>query len=202
MKRMILAMATASVLAACGGGGGDDGGQQPVQAQQLGSYIGTWVADCDGRVQETANITRASNDALKIAVRTDYYTGEGCTGAVAATATHSADATATYVGTSDASVVIPPATTASTVKVDRVTATIGPGNLIVTGPAVTSRTNASGQKEWCLADGTATPQCIADPGTQPGSSVTSYFTISGNQLVELTPSGSTYVVDERLTRKP
>lgn len=202
MNRLILA-AIAATLSACGGGGGSGGGgnaQLPAQQQQLGAYLGTWVADCDRHQQDSATITRLSDDSVRIANRTDYYAAANCSGAVVATQTQTADVTATYTGAVDASVVLAPPGSATTIRIDRVTASVGQYALAVTGTGVT-RTQANGKPQWCINYGDGSATCIVDEGVQPGSSATGGLYARDNQLYELSPSGSTWVVNQRYTKR-
>lgn len=201
----LMAAAAAAMLAGCGGGGGNPGGAAnvapptPAPTQQLAGYVGTWVADCAGRSRETDVITQIANGSISINARLDYFSADNCSGFVIATQTQSSDLTATYTGSADASIALPPATTASAIRVDLVTATLGPYTVSVSGTGVTRRTS-DGVPAWCVnfAPGDAT--CIPDQGPQPGSSASAALYLTGNQLYKLTPTSLTYTVTQHLTK--
>jgi len=197
-----------ALLAACGGGGGNPGGKAnltpagstPTPSQQVADFVGTWVADCAGRTQETDVITQVSAGTLSIAQQTDYYSGTGCTGFVIATQTQSSPVTATFTGTATATVALPPSSTATPVTVALLSGTVSPYTVSFTGTGVT-RTTTGGQPSWCVNYGANDQQCFADEGLRPASTTTTALYVSGNQLYELTPSGSTYTVTQRLTKR-
>lgn len=211
MKRTGFEVMTAAgvlgaLLAACGGGGGNPGGstdiapQVPPPSQQLAGYVGTWVADCEGHKQETDVITQVSTGTISIALRTDYYTGDNCTGFVVATQTQSSAITATTTGTADVSVALPPATTPSAIRIDLVTATVSPYTLSVTGTGVT-RTTSGGKPAWRIDFGVGSSETILDPGTQPGTSTNGALYVNGDQLYELAGSALAWKVDQHLVKR-
>lgn len=208
MKKFALAASVAFMVSACGGGGdsGSTGGpvatMPSAPATQLASYLGTWVTACDVREQDTATITRpaGSTDAITISYRTDYYAGLNCTGIIVATWTQSASVTAVYDGTIDSSIVFTAGTAAVPAKVDKVKATLPAHTQSVVGPNVI-HTVKNGQAQWCIDFGGGNSTCIYDEGAQPAASVAGGLYLRGNELFELSPSGSVYVVNERFVRK-
>jgi len=211
MKQIILAALAAMALAACGGGGGGSGTTAPAPApapvtpppvSQLAGYVGAWVSACDGRELNSVTVTRASGsaDAIVISYKSDYYANLNCTGNVVATWTQSADATAVYAGSVDASIVFTPGTNATAARVDKVTATLPAHTESVVGSNVT-HTVRNGQAMWCIDFGGGSSSCSYDQGAQPAQTVAGGLYMRGNELFELSPSGSTYVVNERFTRK-
>lgn len=209
MKQIILAALAAMALAACGGGGGGSGTTAPAPApvapppvSQLAGYVGTWVSACDGRELNSVTVTRASGsaDAIVISYKSDYYANLNCTGNVVATWTQSADATAVYAGSVDSSIVFTPGASPTPARVDKVTATLPAHTQSVVGPNVT-HTVQFGQPQWCISFGDGTSTCVHDRGAQPAQTVDGGLYLRGNEMFELSPSGSTYVVNERFTRK-
>lgn len=214
MKRIIFLASLSVVLTACsgGGGGGSGGGvtgntapvqQAPVQlaaVQQLGTYLGTWGADCSNHELEYVTITRVSDDTIRIASKVDYYAGEDCTGAIVGTQADTGDVIETFAGAADASVILPPATTPSTIKVDRVNATVPDYSVVVTGSGVT-RATVDGKPQWCVNFDAETATCIQDQGVHPGSTSSGAIAIQGNQLLILSADGSGFTLDQRMTKK-
>lgn len=209
MKKFALATTVALMVSACGGGGGDSGSAtSPVATTptaptaQLAGYLGTWVTNCDGREQDVATITRpaGSTDAITISYKTEYYAGLNCTGNIVATWTQSADVTAVYDGSVDSSIVFTAGSAAVPAKVDKVKATLPAHTQSVVGPNVI-HTVKNGQAQWCIDFGGGNSTCIYDDGAQPAASVSGGLYLRGNEMFELTPNGSTYVVNERFVRK-
>lgn len=207
MKRTWLAALAALALSGCGGGGGSGGSATPAPVatapvSQLAAYAGTWISACDGRELNSVTITRASGsaDAIVISYKSDYYANLGCTGNVVATWTQSADATAVYAGSVDSSIVFTAGATPTPARVDKVTATLPAHTQSVVGTNVT-HTVQFGQAQWCINFGDGTSTCVHDRGAQPAQTVDGGLYLRGNEMFELTPSGSTYVVNERFVRK-
>jgi hypothetical protein len=216
MRNIIFVASLSVMLTACSGGGGGSstGGGTPagtttqpvvaqtptVAAQQLSAYVGTWAADCADHEMEYATITRVSDDTVKIASKVDYYSGTGCTGSVIGTQTDTGDAPAKYTGTADASVVVPPATTPATVKVDLVASTVPAYSLAVTGPGVT-RVTKDGANEWCMNFDDESSTCIHDDGVHQGGTSNAALFVRDNQMFILAADGTGYAVDRRLTKK-
>lgn len=209
MKKFVFAAAVALMVSACGGGGGDGGNpNSPVAtapaapAAQLAGYLGTWAADCDGREQDVATITRpaGSTDSIAIAFKTEYYAGLNCTGNIVATWTQSADVTAVYDGAIDSSIVFAAGAAAVSAKVDKVKVTLPAHTQSVVGPNVI-HTVKNGRAQWCIDFGGGNSTCIYDDGAQPAASTSGGLYLRGNELFELTPSGSVYVANERYVRK-
>lgn len=208
MKHVCLAALAALVLAACGGGGGGSGDTNTpppvgnVPTPQLGAYIGTWVSACYERELNTVTITRASGstDAIVIAYKSDYYANLNCTGNVVATWSQSADVTAVHAGSVDSSIVFTSGASPTPARVDKINATLPAHTQSVVGNNVT-HTVQFGQPQWCIAYSDGSSTCIQDRGAQPAQTVAGGLYLRGNEMFELSPSGSTYVVNERFTRK-
>lgn len=168
---------------------------------KLAGYVGTWSGDCSDHAIDNATITSPSNNTITIAMRTDYYAGVNCTGAIIATETEGADVTATYVETIDLSIVFTQGSAATPAKVDKITASLPQHTRSISGTAVT-HTVQNGQAMWCIDFGGGNQSCIWDEGTYPAQSgVTGGLYLQNNFLYELSPSGSLYVVNERFTKK-
>jgi hypothetical protein len=203
---VVATMAAGALLAACGGGGGNPGGSTNIvppvatPASQLAGYVGTWVADCAGHAQETDVISQVSGGTISIAARTDYYTGDGCSGFVIATRTQSSAVTATTTGTADVSVALPPSTTPAPIRIDLITATVSPYTLSVSGTGVT-RTTSNGKPAWRIDYGPNSSTTILDEGTQPGASTNGALYVSGNQLYQLAGSALTWTVSQHLVKQ-
>jgi hypothetical protein len=206
MKKIICIATLSAVLSACGGGGGGDNSisngnsAPPVATQQLAGYLGTWVGGCDGHAQDAATLTRVSDDTIKIAAKTDYYAASGCTGSIVGTQTQTADVTAKYVSTVSASVVLPPSTAANLIKVDTVSASVADNSLVVTGPGVT-RVVTAGKAQWCMNFNGGDSTCIHDDGVQKGGTSAGALYLQDNYMYVLDPSGTSYSVNQRYTRK-
>lgn len=206
MKHWAYIGATAIVLCGCGGGGGDGGttSAPPVATTSpLDAYAGTWASACADHAIDTLVIARASGtpDAITVANKTDYYANAGCTGSIVGTVTQSADATAAYGGSVDASIVPSAGAAAVSVKVDKLTANLPQHTLSVTGSGVT-HTTANGQAQWCIAYGNGASTCIRDDGTYPAQNgVAGGLALQGTTLYDLTASGASWVVDGVFTKK-
>lgn len=205
MKNFVLVGAMAALLSACGGGGGGDGNASfpgsPVPANKLAAYVGNWTAGCDSHELMDVTITSPSDNTLKITTRSDYYVGANCTGAIVATETESADITATFVDTVDASIVLAPGASATQGKVDKILAGRPASTRSITGTAVTRQVN-NGQAQWCIDFGNGSKTCVWDEGTAPAQNgVAGGLHIQGNVMYELMPNGSLYEAYGRYTRK-
>ena len=120
-----------------------------------------------------------------------------CAGAIVGTVTQSADASATYTGTVDASITPAPVAAAIPVKVDKLTANLPAHTLSVTGSGVTHTTG-----QWCIAYANGTSTCIKDEGTYPAQNgVAGGLALQGNTLYDLTANGASWVVDGVFTKK-
>jgi hypothetical protein len=207
MKNSGFAAATLVLISACGGGGGDSGGSAsaaaPAPTTQLAAYIGNWASDCYDHAIDSAAISRpaGSSDSITISFKTDYYVNANCTGNIIGTETQSADATATYAGTVDSSIVFTQGAAAIPAKVDKVIASLPAHTVSITGTGVV-HTVTNGQAQWCMDYGNGSSICINDEGTRPATSgVAGGLYLQAGVLYELTPSGSLYVVNERFNKK-
>jgi hypothetical protein len=191
-----------AVLSGCGGGGGGGSNTAPAPAvatSPLDAYAGTWASACADHAVSTLVIARSAGtaDAITVGNKTDYYANADCTGSIVGTVTQSADATATYNGTVDASITPAPGAAAISVKVDKLTASLPQHTLSVTGSGVTHTTG-----QWCIAYANGTNTCIKDEGTYPAQNgVAGGIALQGNTLYDLTASGSSWVVDGVFTKK-
>ena len=127
MKAWACVGVTVAVLSGCGGGGGGGGttAASPPAAttSPLDAYAGTWASACADHAVGTLVIARSA-DTITVGNKTDYYANADCSGAIVGTVTQSADATATYTGTVDASITPTPGAAAIPVKVDKLTANL------------------------------------------------------------------------------
>lgn len=179
-----------------GGGGGDTTAASPLAAttSPLDAYAGTWASVCADHRVATLVIARSA-DTITVGNKTDYYANADCSGAIAGTVTQSADASATYTGTMDASITPAPGAAAIPVKVDKRTANLPQHTLSVAGSGVTHTT---GQR--CIAY--ANDTCIKDEGTYPAQNgVAGGLALQGNTLYDLTASGASWAVDGVFTKK-
>jgi hypothetical protein len=218
MKRIIFIATLSAMLTACSGGGGGGGASAgttvasagntstnsaampAVAARKLDAYIGTWAADCSNHEIEYATITRLADDMVKVSSKVDYYDGADCTGSIVGTQTDTGDFPAQYAGTADATVALPPSTTAATVKADRVTMTVPAYSLTVAGPGVTSVTK-DGAPEWCMDFGNGDSTCVHNDGVHEGTTSNGALYVQDNQMYVLSANGSGFTVDQRMTRK-
>jgi hypothetical protein len=204
MKHWAVIGATAVALCGCGGGGGGSTAAPPAAtASPLDAYAGTWGSACADHAVGTLVVARAAGttDTITVANRTDYYANADCTGSIVGTVTQSADATATYGGTVDASIVPGPRAAAVSVKVARLTASLPQHTLAVTGSGVT-HTTATGQAQWCIAYANGTSTCIRDEGTIPAQTgLAGGLAVQGSTLYDLTANGTSWNVDGVYTKK-
>ena len=202
MKAWAYVGVAVAVLSGCGGGGGGGGSSAPPPAattSPLDAYAGTWASACADHAVSTLIIARSAGtaDAITVGNKTDYYANADCTGNIVGTVTQSADATATYDGTVDASIAPAPGAAAISVNVDKLTANLPQHMLSVTGSGVTHTTG-----QWCIAYANGTSTCIKDEGTYPAQNgVAGGIALQGNTLYDLTASGSSWVVDGVFTKK-
>jgi len=203
MKHYAILIAIGALVSACGGGSNNDGSPvAQVPANKLAAYAGTWSTDCyNNHDIATATISSPSANTVTIHVQTDYYAGANCTGAIVATETESADVTATYVDTVDSSIVLTQGAAATPAKVDRVTTSLPQRTRSITGTGV-KRVVVDGQAQWCINYGDGSQTCLRDDGTYPAQNgISRGVFLQNNALYELSPSGSVYVLDDRLTKK-
>lgn len=205
MRHMTCAM-TALLLAACGGGGGHPGstGNSPglgSATANLDAYVGTWASACASRAIDTAVIARAAgtNDALTIAVTTRYYANTECTGAVIATQTWSADATATWIGTAASAIVPGPGMAPVAASVDKVAAQLPQRTVTLTGTFVSHQTIA-GQPNWCI-DYTDSAVCVPDRIYAAEPAPFDGLAVLDNVLYELKSNGVNYDAVGRFTKQ-
>jgi hypothetical protein len=228
MKRMIFVAALSVMLTACSGGGGGSaagasGGSTasaanpiaasdttnttstsaampPVGAQKLDATIGTWAADCSDHEIEYATITRVSEDTVKVSSKVDYYAGAGCTGPVIGTQTDTGDFPARYAGNTDATIALPPSTTADVIRADMVTMTVPAYSVTVAGTGVT-RLTKDGVPQWCMDFDDGSTTCVVDDGTHNGTTSNGALYVQDNQLFVLSANEAGFSVDQRMTRK-
>lgn len=204
MKNNLALTLACAFIAGCGGGGGGGGGTStpvtPPAASSLAAYVGTWEASCDGRERETATFTLDASGALVISTKNEYFAFVGCTGTVLATETLSANFTAVFTGTVDASVQLAAGAVATPIKVDGVNSSAPSLSMQITGSGVT-RVTQNGQAQWCINFGGGSQTCVHDDGVQPARTARGGLYLRGNQLFSLEPSGSTFVVDGIYSRK-
>lgn len=199
----LAAAAITMTMAGCGGGGDSTGTTSPAPTTQLAAYVGTWSTTCSNHRTDTIAVGRpaGSTDLVTVAYRTDYYLGADCSGPVLATVTQSADATATFAGSVDASIVPTPGAAPITVRVDKVTASVPSYTLNVTGSGVV-KTVVNGTTQWCVNFGNGGTSCIEDKGTYDAqTNVAGGIAIQGNTLYDLDASGPGWSVDEIFIRK-
>lgn len=111
--------------------------------------------------------------------------------------TQSADASATYTGTMDASNTPALGAAAIPVKVDKLTANLPQDTLSVAGSGVTHTTG-----QWCIAYPNGTSTCIKDEGMYHAQNgVAGGLALQGNTLYDLTTSGASWAVDGVFTKK-
>jgi len=203
MRTTLCGAAMALCLAACGGGGGNPGSAgtpstPPVSTGgNLDAYVGTWASACAAHAIDTAVIARAagSNNALTIAVTTNYYANTACTGDVIATQVWSAATTATYVGTV-ASSIMPGPVSAS---IDRVTAQLPQRSVTLTGTFVSHKI-IDGQPNWCV-DYAGGSVCVPDKIYAAEPAPFDGLAIQGSELVEVKSNGVNYDAVERFTKR-
>jgi hypothetical protein len=200
-----LAIALVSVFVTACGGGGDGGGSasSPAPApapSALAAYAGTWEAACDAHERETAIFTLDGAGALVISTKNEYFTNVGCTGAILATETLSANFKAVFAGAVNASVQLAAGAALSAISVDTVNSSAPSLSMQITGPGVV-RATKNGQAQWCISYGGGSQTCVNDDGVQPARSARGGLYLKGNQLFSLDASGSTFVVGGIYTRK-
>lgn len=197
-------MVTAFVTA-CGGGGSSGGGSSitpaiPPVAAPLAAYAGTWESACDVYERETATFTIDANGVLLIATKTEYFSVVGCTGSILATETLSANFSAVYTGTVDASVQLAAGAAATAIKVDTVNSSVPAYSMQISGPGVV-RATQNGKPQWCINYGGGSQTCVNDDGAQPAATARGGLYLKGNQLFSLDANGSAFAVGGIYTKK-
>lgn len=202
MKARLFSAMAVAILSGCGGGSDTPSAPPPATATQLAAYVGTWGATCSNHRRDSITVGRpaGSTDSVTVAYRTDYYLNGDCTGPILATITQSADATATWTGSVDATIIPTPGAAPVPVKIDQVSATIPSYTLVVTGSGV-AKSVVNGTTQWCVNLGNAGATCIEDKGIYAGqANVAGGITIRNNALYDLSVTGSTWTVDGIFTR--
>jgi hypothetical protein len=205
MKNALMISTLFGVIAGCGGGGGGDTpvSTAPVVVERLAAYIGSWSSACAGHEIDSSTLVRTpgTTDSINITNKSEYYAGANCTGTILGTSTDSAIFTAKYVATVNSSVIFTTGSAAVPTTLDQVTASRTQGVQTVSGPGVV-RTVKNGQPQWCIDFGGGNSTCIMDMGTQPAQSGASGgLLLQGNNMFVLSPSGSVYTIDSKLTKK-
>lgn len=203
MKTAALATALICALLTGCGGGGDSSSAAPAPTAQLSSYLGNWASDCHDHAIDSVAISRpaGSIDSITVSYKTDYYVNANCTGNILGTETQSTDATATYVGAVESSIVFTQGASAVPATVDKVTASLPQHTISVVGAGVT-HTVVNGQAQWCMDYGNGNSICINDDGTRPAQNGTAGGLYTQNGLLyELMPIGSIYQVNGRFNKK-
>jgi hypothetical protein len=203
MKNTLAVIAVTSLISACGGGGGSGGSVSaglPPTPVALAAYAGVWEAACNFHQRETATFTLDASSALSISTKTEYFSATGCTGNILGTRTLSANFSAVYAGTVDASVQLAAGAATTAIKVDTVTSSAPSFSAQVTGPGVV-RTTTNGKAQWCIDFGGGSSTCINDDGVQPAKTSGGGLYLIGNKLFSLEVSGTSFVVGGIYTKK-
>ena len=202
MKNKLAIALVCTLMTACGGGGGDSASAPaPTPATSaLAGYAGVWEAPCDGRERETATFTIDASGALAISSKTEYFALVGCTGPVLATETLSANFTAVFTGSVDASVQLAQGAAPTPIKVDSVSSSVPSYSMQITGSGVV-RSTLNGQAQWCIDFGGGSRTCVRDEGVQLAATARGGLYLKGNQLFSLDTNGSTFVVGGIYTKK-
>lgn len=197
--KFVLASLSALLLTACGGG---NDSPPATTASKMAPYVGTWVGECDGRELPYLTIGEKAGvqDTATYTGKSEFYSQAGCTGTVVATATYSANFSATYNSSTNANLVIPPATAAVTAKIDHVTLAAPAYSYALTGPGVT-RPVTNGQAEWCIAFGDGTSTCFRDEPVPAGPSYGQSVHLNGSKMYIVLSGVAGYGVSEVWTRK-
>lgn len=194
-KTMGALLGAALAMAGCGGGGND--ADTSATANDFAAYAGTWTGDCASHAKDVVTIT-SSGTTLSLATTTNYYDSADCSGGVVATGTSSAPLAAVSTGTQSALIVLPPATTASTIVVDKITATFPQRTQSITGTGVYAST-ISGVAQTCVkftnTDSTCVPSAV-----QTTASASAGLYATGANLYLLAASGGGFIVNERFTK--
>lgn len=197
---VVVGTCVALLLAACGGGGGES--TPPVTASKMAPYFGNWVGPCEGREKSylTISETPGVKDGATYYATTGHYAEVGCTGLIVATETYTANFSAVYSGSTDASVVFTPGSAGVSTKIDKVTLSVPAYRHVLTGSGVTHPT-VNGVPEWCVAYADGTSSCFIDE-LSPGYAgyMTSTY-VSGNKLHVLIASGAGYNAEEVWTKR-
>lgn len=197
LTTMGAALSAALALSGCGGGG-DDGDSAATAANYFAAYAGTWTSDCADHAKDIATIT-STGKTLSIATTTNYYDAVDCTGAVVATGTSSAPLSGVSTGTQSAIVVLPPATTASTIVVENIAATYPQRTQTITGTGVYTTTNSAGVAQVCVKYTNNLSTCIPS-AAQTTASANAGVYVSGSNLYLLASVLGTYGVSEHFTK--
>ncbi len=203
MRKHLIFSTLALAVSACGGVSTSPSTQPPQPAFKLAAYGGGWVAACDRRTQRSLTIAQvgSSTDTASFAVKTEYFTNAGCTGAVLATETDSAAISAVHTGIVDSSYVLSPGAPTVSAKVDTLSLGRQASSLLVTGPGVV-RTIKNGQAQWCIELGGGESTCILDDGVSPPvSGIAGGLTISSGKMYLLAPAGSIYNITGIFSKK-
>lgn len=185
------------LLTACGGGG-----STASPPSKVASYAGVWVGTCDGHTlfDVTFRETAGVKDTLTLTSKTEYYAQTGCTGAVVATETYTADVTAVFLNSIDAGVVFTPGSASVTTKIDNMSLSMPDYRHKLSGSGVTPKVY-NGEVGWCVAYGDRSSTCFKDELMAGSSAYSRTLYVSANKLYMLEPSASQYSVTSMWTRK-
>jgi len=170
VKSIFLVVLTLS-LGACGGGG--DGGARPQPV--LSKYTGSW-SNCNGSGNyETYMISSAKNGGLDLNMKSDFYSGDNCTGKIVANQTYSFSINMVGTGVETAVVTLPPNGLTSGLDLDLMGVSTNGGSTSVVGDGV-SRIFKNGQWQYCFDRNPGSQTCIVDEVTSAGSSTGALYT--------------------------
>lgn len=139
----------------------------------------------------------AAEGAVTIAEKTQYFARIGCSGAVVATETYSANTIATYTSSTDTSLSFAPGAAGVSTRIDDFSLSSPAYSTILSGSGVThSVTN--GQAVWCVAFADTTAMCFDDVVEPAIAPFKLSFYVKGNKLHIVRPntSGGHDVVDD------
>lgn len=187
-------LGAALAMTGCGGGGNDAGTQA---ANNFAAYVGTWTSDCASHAKDIVTIT-LSGMTLSLATTTNYYDSTTCSGAVVATAVSSAPLSAVSNGKDSVVALLPPATTASTIVIDKITATFPERTQSITGTGIYTST-LSGVPQTCVKFTNTDSACVPS-GVQTTASASAGLYASGVNLYLLAGTVGTFTVNERFTK--
>ncbi len=195
----------AASLAGCGGGGGGDVPAPlpaPPTALHLSGYGGAWEGACDDHVRETVSIALSptSSEVLTLNTRQDYYLLSGCGGPILGTVSLSTAVNATFGGSLTAPVSLTQGATSASIKVDNMNTVLPPYTLVASGSGVTHVVD-NGVARSCITIAGAVSACVNDNEVLPAQNRGLGLYLDGNNLYLLTPSGATFTVDHRYTKK-
>lgn len=177
VKSTFLVVLTLS-LGGCGGGGSDGGSGgdgDVVNNSSLSKYTGSW-SHCYGYGNyETFTISSSQNGSLNINMKSDYYSGDNCTGEIVANQTYTFSINIVSAGVESAVVALPPSGLTSRLDLDLIEVSTNGGSISVIGDGV-SHIFKNGQWQYCFDRNPSSQTCVLDEVISAESSAGALYT--------------------------